>query len=236
MNKISINNIGKIFGILLILTILSAISYWIIDNVCIMLNIDIPLILNHMYYNSINFSDRIDGGGRRFLPLQFFDYNIFKLFNSNIRADFIPYYTVVKFWISILLFVYIIKDFEKFNKVKINLFIKLTLLLFLIIYYGNIRVILYIEYSEIFQGMFILLFTMFYQRAYFTGKLRYYILALLSVIYATYTKETMFIPFFVIGLSQLLFIDTKIKIRQTGGGITCFKWNSLSCFILYNSL
>lgn len=209
MNKISINDIGKIFGILLILTILSIMSYQIYANFIIYINSDNHLLLHHVYENNIYLGDRICANENRFLPLQYFDWNILRIFNKDFRYLLFPFYIIIKFLITVFLFIYIIKDFEKFNKTKLIFPIKLLLVLFFIIYWGNAWLTMEITYAEITQGIFVLLFILFYQRGYFTNKFKYYILALLSCIYATYMKETMFIPFFVIGIANLLFLDKK---------------------------
>ena len=213
-NKLNYNNIGKLSGILLILIILFIMSYQIIANFIIYINIDNHLILHHVYDNNINIGDRICAYENRFLPLQYFDWNILRIFNKDIRYLLFPFYITIKFLITVFIFIYIIKDFEKFNKVKLNFPIKLLFVLFFLIYWGNAWLIMEIKFSEITQGLFSLLFILFYQRAYFINKPKYYVMAILSCVYATYMKETMFIPFLVIGIANLLFLDrNKNKLR-----------------------
>ncbi|MBD5398967.1 hypothetical protein HDR60_05715 [bacterium] len=203
-------NLMKTLCIGFLVLILATISYIVLKNFVFMFDDDILYVAHHIYDNNLYFYDRICDYGARFCPLQFFDYNIIKIFDYNNRYFLTPYYILLKFFISIILFIFIIKDIEKFNKLKINFFTQIFFLLFFIIN-SVFEIAMDVKFSELMQGICVLLFILFYQKWYFTNKTKYFIWALLSCIYATYMKETMFIPFFVIGITGLLFSDKKNK-------------------------
>ena len=173
---------------------------------------DTNVIVPTIYIKGIWISDRIGDSLGRFLPFQFLDYTILKLFNLKYYYITFPVFLIFKICLLTFLLIKIFFDINKFEKMsKINL---LNILFFFTLFFsfaGITRLLLEYKYSEITQCLFILLFAFFYQRAYFTNKAHYYILSFLSAFYSTYMKECMFIPYIVIAITNLLFLKNQNK-------------------------
>lgn len=167
---------------------------------------EVELVMSYVSKGKwIPFESRIRWFEGRFLPLQFFDYNIALLFSSEYAALVCRIWIFIKVLITLLLFYLVFKDASKFNNEKFKPYVA-SLCLLLIFACGDWTHILgSMTHSELTQGLFILLFVYFYQKAYYTGKTKYYALAFIPMFYSIFIKETMFVPYFVIGCSQLLF-------------------------------
>ncbi|MBD5398960.1 hypothetical protein HDR60_05680 [bacterium] len=198
----------------LLLSLLITISSLIITHFVIMLEDEITFIIPRLFYNNIYFSDRIDLSLGRFLPLQFFDYYLLKFFSpkENFQLLF-PAFLIIKMTIVFILLYKILSDIGKFQKLKPNCLLMLFIFLLFLSYRAFLQITLEYKYTEITLILFILFFIFCYQRAYFTNKIIYYILALLSAIYSTYMKETIFIPYFVIGIINIFFIKKNKKLQ-----------------------
>ncbi len=201
----------NIFYILITL-IIGFFSYLIFKNFVLLLTDEIRFIVPTIYIKGIWISDRIGDSLGRFLPFQFLDYTILKLFNLKYYYITFPVFLIFKICLLTFLLIKIFFDINKFEKIsKINL---LNILFFFTLFFsfaGITRLLLEYKYSEITQCLFILLFAFFYQRAYFTNKAHYYILSFLSAFYSTYMKECMFIPYIVIAITNLLFLKNQNK-------------------------
>ncbi|MGN0929804.1 MAG: hypothetical protein ACI4N3_04145 [Alphaproteobacteria bacterium] len=203
---------------ILLLSLLIGISSLIITHFVIMLEDEITFITPRLFYSNMYVFDRIDLSLGRFLPLQFFDYYLLKFFNpkENFQVLF-PTFLIIKMVLIFILLYKILSDIGKFNKCKPNYLLIFFIFLLFLSYRVFLQITLEYKYTEITLILFILFFIFCYQRAYFTKKIIYYILGLLSAIYSTYMKETMFIPYFVIGVINLFFHqkNQKIKFRKS---------------------
>ncbi|MBQ8660173.1 MAG: hypothetical protein IJ473_01155 [Alphaproteobacteria bacterium] len=163
----------------------------------------------------IPISNRLDFWSARFLPMQFFDYNILPLlgFTSKNIESAVPVFMMLKFLLLIALFFLVFKEINIYTKTKFNFSKACFSILSLAISANFLFVILYPSFSEITQGIFVLLFFLFMLKAYRTGKRRYFIISLFSAIYSMYMKETMFVIYFAFAMTELLF-DKRLNKRQ----------------------
>ena len=173
----------NIFYILITL-IIGFFSYLIFKNFVLLLTDEIRFIVPTIYIKGIWISDRIGDSLGRFLPFQFLDYTILKLFNLKYYYITFPVFLIFKICLLTFILIKIFFDINKFEKIsKINL---LNILFFFTLFFsfaGITRLLLEYKYSEITQCLFILLFAFFYQRAYFTNKAHYYIIFICNLFY-----------------------------------------------------
>lgn len=205
MNKKRIDILKLVLFIFSIIGIMSYISYFITKDFVVILEDELELIIPRLVRSNIYFNDRVGGLGR-LCPLQFFDYYLLKLINiEKYNSVMFQWFIIFKLFLITFLFIKILFDMNKFLNIKKNLLIMFFTFLFFLSFKESFKVTFEIKYTELSQIIFVLLFILFYQKAYFTNKLSYYILAFLFAVYASYMKETMFVPFFTIGVCDLFF-------------------------------
>lgn len=210
-----IKNIDKYFSFIFILSILGIFSYFYINIFHIQI-MDSYLIFSNFTDNILDVMKlRIIVPEGRFLPFQFTDFYLLNIFDVKNNVYILAINIILKVSLSLFILFLIFKDINKFiyKKKKLNYFLYCFVSLF---YLTTIYINFFsIHFSEVMQSLMVFLFIFFYQRGYFTNKPKYYILALLSCVYVTYMKETMFIPFLVIGVTNFLFLDEKqSKLRE----------------------
>lgn len=210
----------------LVSLIIAFFSYLIFKEFILLLTDEIRFVVPTIYIKGIWVMDRIGDGLGRFLPFQFLDYTILKPFSLKYYYITFPMFLILKICLLTFLLIKIFFDMNCFERDrKINLLNVLFFVLLFFSFSAIIRLLLEYKYSEITQSLFVVLFTFFYQRAYFTNKLIYYIFAFLSALYSTYMKECMFIPYVVIAITNLLFLKNQNK-----------KWQYFNLSLILNGL
>jgi hypothetical protein len=157
------------------------------------------------------FSDSLFTGSGRFWPLGQFHFNIplfiYRVFGINTGLPVTVHFLLIAlFYVISVVFLYLLfKEIESDKVKKGLLFSVFFICVFPITSRAFVRVFMDLIYAETLLIMLLSIFMYCYYKALKTEKNKYYISALLVMLYGTYTKEPFFGVFLIIALTNLLF-------------------------------
>jgi hypothetical protein len=182
----------------------------------------------------------------RFNPLGYMDYNallfLFRLFGVTTGVPVIAQYLLIAlYYVISIVFLYLLFQKQIAMEAGNSLY---CYLFFLCLFPLTATSILAIFMRIIFFENIIILFFCCFMLTYFyaikTKKIKYYIIAFLAAIYATYLKEPVFVSFLIIALTNLLFrfknMDKKEKFFYYGLTLNAVIFLLLYYFIVYRNV
>lgn len=238
--KKAINSYKNLFCIVFLLLIISFSLYFILHNSSFTPTDDALLLMPHFFgdrYIALFDRAKLDSDAR-FLPLQFFDFNI--LFVLGISPKYIEIsafiYLAIKFVLLIFFLLYLFKNISIITKRKFDLLKAVLCISGIYISSDIAQLFSMLCYMELTICLFLVVFLFFMLKGYQTDKKKYFLISFLFGFYTTYMKETVFLIPLTIAMTNLLFnkkLSKNAKIFNYSLILNCVIFLTLYYFIAF---